>query len=200
MKSSNLLIKLAVFLTLLLTIFVIFSVESFGQKVRYNYLQGTDFSKYKTYRWVKLENVQYPAQLVDEQIVRAIDSELSTRGLRRVETGDSDLLVVYQAAINQERQWNAYSTGDGGWGYGGWGRWGGYGGYGGGMSTTTATSSTINIGTLHLDFYDVGLKKQVWRGEAIKTLDPPKDPNKLQKRINKGIAKLLKNYPPRADD
>jgi hypothetical protein len=157
-------------------------------------LAGTDFSKYKTYRWVKLENVQYPAQLVDEQIVRAIDAQLSARGLSRVESGNSDLLVVYQAAINQERQWNAYSTGDGYWGYGGWGGWGGYGGMA--TTTTTATSSTINIGTLNLDFYDVALKKQVWRGEATKTLDPPKDPNKLQKRIDKGIAKLLKNFPP----
>src|SRR5688572_7371572 len=109
MKVNNLLIKTTVILTVLLA----FSVVGFGQKVRYNYLAGTDFSKYKTYRWVKLENVQYPAQLVDEQIVRAIDAQLSARGLSRVESGNTDLLVVYQAAINQERQWNAYSTGDG---------------------------------------------------------------------------------------
>ena len=190
MKVNKFVVKTIVILTALLTL----SIVGFGQKVRYNYLPGTDFSKYKTYRWVKLESVQYPAQLVDEQIVRAIDGQLSTKGLRRVESGDSDLLVVYQAAINQERQWNAYSTGDGYWGYGGWGGWGG------GMTSTstTATSSTINIGTLNLDFYDVATKKQIWRGEATKTLDPPKDPNKLQARINKGAAKLLKNFPPPA--
>ena len=190
MKTNNLIIKITIILTALLTL----SLGVFAQKVRYNFLPGTDFSKYKTYRWVKLENVQYPAQLVDEQIVRAIDGQLSAKGLRRVESGDADLLVVYQAAINQERQWNAYSTGDGYWGYGGWGGWGG------GMTstTTTATSSTINIGTLNLDFYDVATKKQIWRGEATKTLDPPKDPNKLQGRINKGAAKLLKNFPPPA--
>jgi hypothetical protein len=45
--------------------------------------------------------------------------------------------------------------------------------------------------------YDVALRKQVWRGEATKTIDPPKDPAKLQKNINKAMAKLLKNYPPR---
>ena len=190
MKVHNLIIKLTVILAVLLTL----SVIGFGQKVRYNYLPGTDFSKYKTYRWVKLENVQYPAQLVDEQIVRAIDAQLSAKGLRKVEGGESDLLVVYQAAVNQERQWNAYSTGDGGyWGYGGWGGWGGMS-----TTTTTATSSTINIGTLNLDLYDMDTKKQVWRGEATKTLDPPKDPAKLQRNIDKAMAKLLKNYPPGA--
>jgi hypothetical protein len=65
------------------------------------------------------------------------------------------------------------------------------------METTTVTSSTINVGSLNLDMYDVALRKQVWRGEATKTIDPPKDPAKLQKNINKAMAKLLKNYPPR---
>ena len=186
MKVNNL-IKLTFILTILLTL----SAVGFGQKVRYNFLPGTDFSKYKTYRWVKLESAQYPSQLVDEQIMRSIDGQLSAKGLRKVESGDSDLIAVYQVAVNQERQWNAYSTGGGYWGYGGWGGWGG-------METTTATSSTINIGTLNLDFYDVAIKKQVWRGEATKTLGSPKTPEKLQKNIDKAMAKLLKNYPPPA--
>ncbi len=65
------------------------------------------------------------------------------------------------------------------------------------MSTTTMTSTTLNIGTLNLDMYEVATKKQVWRGEATKTLGSPKTPEKLQKNIDKAMAKLLKNYPPR---
>ena len=64
------------------------------------------------------------------------------------------------------------------------------------MSTTTTTSSTINIGTLNLDVYDVATKKQVWRGEATKTLGNPKSPEKLQRNIDKAMEKLMKNYPP----
>jgi len=100
-----------------------------------------------------------------------------------------DLYVTYQAAVNQEKQWNAYSSGGSYWGWGGWGGWGG-------MQTTTATSSTINIGTLNVDMYDVGTKKQVWRGEASKTLGSGKDPKKVEKNINKAMEKLLKKYPP----
>jgi hypothetical protein len=64
------------------------------------------------------------------------------------------------------------------------------------MQTTTTTSTTINIGTINLDMYDVGTKKQVWRGAATKTLGSGKDPKKVEKNLNKAMAKLLKKYPP----
>ena len=168
---------------------LIFVVAGTAQKVQYNYMPGTDFSRFKTYKWVEIPGIQYPNQLLDTQIKQAIDAQLATKGLRRSDTGIPDLYVMYQAAVNQERQWNAYSTGGDYWGWGGWGGWGG-------MSTTTMTSSTINIGTLNLDVYDVAAKKQIWRGEATKTLGNPKTPEKIQKNLNKAMAKLLKNYPP----
>ena len=158
-----------------------------AQKVRYNFLPGTNFSSYKTYKWARVSGADYPSQLIDEQITRSIDAQLASKGLTKTDDA-ADLVVAYQAAVNQERQWNAYSTGDA-WGWGGWGGWGG-------MQTTTATSSTIHIGTLNLDLYDAQSKKQIWRGEASKTLNPPKDPAKLQRNIDKAMAKMLKNYPP----
>jgi len=186
MKTNRSVAKLMI----LLATAIALSVSAFGQKVRYNYMPGTDFSKYKTYKWVRIENAQYPNQLIDEQIMRSIDAQLAQKGLTKTD-GSPDLVIAYQVAVNQEREWNAYSTGGSYWGWGGWGGWGG-------MQTTTATSSTINIGTLNLDFYDVATKKQIWRGEATKTLDPPKDPAKLQRNIDKAMTKLLKNYPPGA--
>jgi Domain of unknown function (DUF4136) len=160
-----------------------------AQDIHYNYQQGTDFSKYKTYKWVRVPGAQYPNQILDEQIRQAIDAQMSLKGLSRTEGDDPDLFVIYQAAVNQEKEWNAYSSGGTMWGYGGWGGWGG-------MQTTTVTSSTINVGTLNLDIYDVATKKQIWRGEATKSLKQNQKPEKLQKNLNKAMAKLLKNYPP----
>jgi hypothetical protein len=174
-------------------IFFAFSFVVPAQKIRYNYLPGTNFSQYKTYKWQRVENASYPNEILDGQIIRAIDTQLGLKGLSKVDNGNTDLIVVYQAAVNQQQQWNAYNTG-GGWGWGGWGA--GWGGWGGGGWTTT-TSSIINVGTLNVDFYDLNTKKQIWRGEATKTLDPPKDPNKLQNKLNKAVAKLLKNFPPK---
>jgi len=168
-------------------------VPASAQDVKYNFMPGTDFAKYKTYKWVRVPNAQYPNQILDGQIMQSIDAQLGLKGLSKTEGDTADLYVAYQAAVNQEKQWNSYSTGGDMWGYG---RWGGWGGYGGGMSTTTTTSSTINIGTINLDIYDVATKQQIWRGEASKTLGSGKDPNKVKKNLDKAMAKMLKNYPP----
>jgi hypothetical protein len=167
------------------------SAYTAAQDVRYNYLRGTNFSKFRTYKWVQVPGVQYPNQILDGQIKQAVDGQLAQRGLTRTESDTPDLYVTYQAAIDKEKQWNSYSTGGGGWGWGGWGGWGG-------METTRTTSSTIYVGTLNVDLYDVATKQQIWRGEATKTVKPQKDPDKLQKNLNKAVAKLLKNYPPPA--
>jgi len=185
MRFRSLTAKIAVVCALLLTI----SAGCLAQKIKYNYLPGTNFARFKTYKWVKVENGRYPNQLLDEQIMRSIDGQLAQKGLTKVDEGIPDLAVVYQVAIDQDREWNAYSTGGSYWGWGGWYGWGG-------MGTTTVYSKTISVGTLNLDSYDVLTKKQIWRGEATKTLNPPKDPVKLQKNIDKATARLLKNYPP----
>jgi len=158
-------------------------------RVRYNFLRDTDFAKYKTYKWVRIPNVQYPDDLLDRQIIQAIDFELALKGLTKTEGGAADLLVTYQAANNGEKQWNSYSTGGDYWGWGGWGGWGG-------MSSTTTTSQTINIGTLNVDIYDLAKKQQIWRGEATRTLTSDKDSRKVQMNINKAMEKLFENYPP----
>jgi hypothetical protein len=153
-----------------------------AQDVKYNFAAGTDFSKFKTYKWVEIKGGAHPDQLVNDQIKQAIDSQLAAKGLTKTESDEANLYIDYQLAVTQEIQWDAMS-------YGG-GRYGRMGGMG------TATSSTINIGTLVLDMYDSAAKKQVWRGDATKTLNPSKDPAKNQERLQKAVAKLLKNYPP----
>lgn len=175
-------------IVLALGLLLAWSAAASAQDIKYNFLQGTDFSKYKTYKWVKVPNAQYPNSILDDQIMRAIDAQLALKGLSKNED-NPDLYVTYQVAVNQEKQWNSYSSGGDMWGWGGWGGWGG-------MSTTTTTSSTINIGTLNCDLYDVSTKKQIWRGEASKTLGSGKDPRKVEKNLNKAMAKLFKKYPP----
>ena len=172
---------------------LIAGVSAGAQEIKYNFLPGTDFAKYRTYKWARVPNAQYPNQLIDGQIVQAIDAQLSLKGLQKSSGEAADLVVVYQAAVSEEKQWNSYSTDMGGWGYG---RWGGWGGYGGGMSTTTTTSETIHIGTLNVDIYDAAAKNQIWRGAASKTLGSGKDPAKVQRNLDKAMAKLFKKYPP----
>ena len=153
-----------------------------AQDIKTNYVPGTDFSKYKTYKWVNIEGGEQPDQIVQQQIKQAVDATLASKGMTKTDDDMAAMYVGYQVSVTQERQWNAY-------GMGGGPRWGG------GMGT--ATSSTIQIGTLGLDFYDSVKKQLVWRGQATKTLNPSKDPNKNQDRLNKAVAKLLKDFPPK---
>ena len=158
-----------------------------AQDVTTNFMPGTDFTKYRTYKWVTIPNVNYPNQIVDAQIKAAVDAQLAAKGLTKTEDDKADLYVGYQASVSQETEWNAY-------GMGGGPRWGGWG-MGGGMAT--ATSSKINVGTLVLDMYDSAQKKMVWTGRATKTLDSGSNQEKKQKNLNNAMKKLLKNFPPK---
>jgi hypothetical protein len=153
-----------------------------AQDVTYNFMPGTDFSKFHTYKWVSIEGGAHPNQIMDAQIKQSIDSQLAAKGLTKTDSDNADLYVGYQVAVNQEKQWNAY-------GMGGGIRWGG------GMAT--ASQSTINIGTLDLDMYDPSTKQLVWTGKATKAIEPSSNQEKNQKNLDKAMAKLLKNYPPK---
>jgi hypothetical protein len=170
---------------------LLLAMAAFAQDVRYNFASGQDFSKYKTYKWVQVKGADQLNQLADQQLKAAVDAELLKKGLTRTEGDTADLYLGYQVALSEEKQFTSF---DSGWGYGpGWG--GGWYGGGGGMSTTTST--TIPIGQLDLDMYDTAAKQLVWRGTASKSLDPKAKPEKRQKNLQKGVAKLLKNYPPK---
>jgi hypothetical protein len=174
--------------TLLSVLIVV--VHAYGQDVHYNYDRGTNFGSYRTYKWVDIPGGAVDDQLIDHDIKHAIDEQLAQKGLTRVET-DADLYIGYHAIITQEKSIDMWGTGYGG-GPLGWGGWGGWGG----IDTAHGTTSTIPVGTLLVDIYDPARKQLVWRGDATKTIDLKKDPNKNYRNLQKAVAKIFKNYPP----
>jgi hypothetical protein len=154
-----------------------------AQDVTVNYVPGTDFSKFKTYKWVEIKGAEKPDQILDAQITQAVEKTLAGKGFTKATGDTADLFIAYQLALTQERQWNTYNTGGYGWRYGG------------GSGTTTST--TIHIGTVALDMYDVAAKALVWKGQASKTVDAGANPEKRQKNLDKSMAKLLKDFPPK---
>jgi Domain of unknown function (DUF4136) len=166
--------------TTALAVFLMASMAAIGQEVRYNFMPGTDFSKYHTYKWVTIEGGSHPNQIADAQIKQAVDSQLAAKGLTKTDGEKANLYVGYQVAVDKEKQWNAFGMGGA--------RWGGM---------ASATSSTITNGTLVLDMYDPSTKQLVWTGNATETLDPSGNQEKNQKNLDKAMQKLLKNYPPK---
>ena len=168
------------------------AMSGFAQDVRYNFDKNANFSGYKTFKWVTVKDAPQVNNLVDQQVKQAIEAELIKKGLQKASGDDANLYLAYQFNVGQEKEFSSYSTD---FGYGpGWGR----GWYGGGMGSTMTTgqTTTIHIGEFALDMYDPTSKQLVWRGTATKTLDPKAKPEKRQKNLDKGVAKLLKNYPP----
>ena len=152
-------------------------ITATAQDVRFDYDRAANFSAYRTYQWANSKAGHATNQLMDQNIQRAIDAQLVLKGLQRVENG-GDLVVSYQAALDQEKEFNGLGTGPRFWG------------------TTRVTSSTIDIGKLVVDLFDPAKKQLVWRGAASKSLDIKKDPDKNYQNLQKAMAKLFKSYPP----
>lgn len=181
-------------LFLLSVVPLLFISNSFCQDVRYNFDKDTDFSKFKTYKWVAIKDAAQVDAITDKQIKSAMDAQLASKGLIKVDGDNATVLVGYQTAIGTEKQFTSYNSN---WGYGpGWYRGGWYASPGGGM--TTGQTSTIYTGQLVVDMYDSANHDLVWRGVASKTLDPNGKPDKREKNLGKAVAKLMKNYPPTA--
>jgi len=178
------------FTNILLAGFLFIVAGAYGQDVHYNYDRGANFAAYKTYQWVDLPG-RVPDQLIDRDIKRSIDEQLAQKGLTRVEK-DADLYVGYQAVIDMEKGISLSGWGTRG-GPGGWGGWGGLD-----SGTVTGQTSTIPVGILLVDLFDPAKKQLIWRGDASKTLDLKKDPDKNYKNLQKAMTKLFKNYPPQA--
>jgi hypothetical protein len=149
-----------------------------AQDVSYNFMPGAEFSKYRTYKWVNIGHA-HPDQIKDAEIKQSIDAQLASRGMAKTDSDKADLYIWYETAVNQETQWDAWGSRSFGMGMGSW------------------TSSTISVGTLVLDMYDPETKQLVWTGSATKTIDTGSNHEKNMKHLDKSIAKLLKNYPPK---
>jgi len=163
-----------------------------AQDVRYNFDKKTDFSRFKTYKWIDIKDAQKFNSLVDQQVRQAVDAQLAAKGLTKTDGDNADLLIGYQGAVGQEKQFSSYNSS---WGYGP--GWGGGGWYGGPSSSwSTGQTSTIYVGQIAVDMYDSANKDLVWRGIVSKTLDQKAKPEKQEKNLNKALTKLFKKFPP----
>ena len=70
--SKGLLIMVAV-------VVLFWCVPASAQDVRYNFVAGTNFAQYKTYKWVRLTKGNYPNQIADGQIMQSIDKQLALK-------------------------------------------------------------------------------------------------------------------------
>jgi len=149
-------------------------------KVATDYDRSANFTSYKTYSWRDGTKLTNP--LNAERLVTAVDNELKAKGLSRVESG-GDLTVTYHASGEKSVDVQTFQTG------GVYGCWGGCG-------STSTTVTPVTIGTIIVDLVDTKSNKMLWRGTASDAVSDK--PGENAAKINEGVARMFKEYPPKA--
>jgi Domain of unknown function (DUF4136) len=156
-----------------------------AQKVITDHDPNVDFSKYKTFMWIKPPHVRLDP-LMDQRLVDDINAALAAKGWQLVTEG-ADVGIAAHMATRQRHTLETFYDGfGGGWG---WHYWGG------GLGIATTHVDTYTVGTLVVDMFDGRTKQLIWRGIATDTLS--EKPDKDAEKIQKAVDKLFKTFPPK---
>lgn len=159
---------------------------TYAQKTSAAHDKNIDFSNYKTFAFDKA-GARNP--FVNTMIVEAVERELTSRGLTKVDT-DPDLRVVYLAATGPNLQVASvpfYQVVNPA--------------YSGMVGSASMAMWDVTTGTLVIDLFDRKTDRVVFRGTINEVLqrapsaDLQADAKIVSKPINKGIAKIFKKYP-----
>ena len=164
----------------------------FADNVQTDYDHGVNFSQFQTYSWGQVKTVN---PFYVDRIKGQVDQILQAAGWKLVPSGGNVVVFATDNVHNQKELETTYNGFGDGWGFGwGWGGWG-WGGPGFGDSSTQTTYKQP-VGKLVVDMFDGGSKKLLWRGMATGDLSNNSDKN--NKNLAKDIAKMLKDFPPKA--
>ena len=172
---------------------VMFLASCTSVRVLSDYDKEANFTSYKTYAFYKtgIDKAQI-SDLDKKRILRAIETEMSTRGFSKSENPDI-LVSIFTKESEQVDVYNNYWGGGLGWG---WNPYfmGGFGpgwGWGGGTNVSTRTQ-----GSLYIDLIDAKNKALVWQGKGVGTLSNTRSVEKKEARIREFVAEILMQYPP----
>src|SRR4051812_25290473 len=123
-----------------------------AQNITFDFDKSADFSKLKTYAWVR--GTPVTDALNHKRIISAVDTQLTAKGMARIDMpANADALVAYHASFDRDLEINGFSSGFGGYRFGG-------------VRSASARVEQILVGTLAVDIVDAKTKTIVWRGMA----------------------------------
>ncbi len=184
--------------SLLVIIGILISCSS-SIKVVSDYNGALDFSKYKTFNYLKPhpDSVKITGdmpvivnQLNQRRVENAINEEMYLRGYTIAD--NPDIWVSYYLKIENKTQYTATSYNYGSPYYGGYGYYGYYGGYRYGGTYTNVSSYDYEVGTLIIDLVDSEANDLMWYGAGTKALDY--NPRHVEKVINDAVTHIFYKY------
>lgn len=168
-----------------LLLLIVMATSCTTVKVVTDYDKTADFNTYKTFAFYKpgIDKAEI-SDLDKRRILRAIDAELTAKGMQKTEMAD----ILVSIFTKENERIDIYNNNFGyGWGWNPW--W--YGGYYG------STVSTSSEGTLFIDFIDSNTNQLVWQGIGNAQLITSGDVDKKEARINEIVKEILLKYPPK---
>lgn len=151
-----------------------------AQSVKVDFDHGVDFTRFKTYSWLKGRQASNPQ--IHKLIVDEIDRQLQNNGLKKVE-GNADLNVVYYASLDENINTGAVDyvkNSD-------WKEWGDH------NPVYGPKMVTMPIARMTLDIVDASANTLVWRGRAKDAYTPNQARGKS--RVSKAVEKLFAKFP-----
>jgi hypothetical protein len=149
-----------------------------------DYDKDAQFGTYSNFAFYKpgIDKAQI-SDLDKKRILRAIDTELSAKGMTKSEKAD----ILVSIFTKERERINVYNNNFGyGWGWNPWY----YGGYYG-----TSVSSTTE-GSLYIDLIDAKTNELVWQGVGSARLITSGNMEKKEKRIREIVREIIAKYPP----
>lgn len=152
-------------------------------RVASDYDTHADFSKYNSYAFFKpgIDKAEV-SDLDKKRILRAIDTELTAKGLQKSETPDVVISFFTKAKERIDVYQNHYG-------------WGGHWGWGWGHPWHNSSVYKTTEGTLYIDIIDAKTNELVWQGLGTAPLIK-ENMEKKEERIQLIVAEILKKYPP----
>ncbi len=89
-----------------LGVILLIAVTALANKITTDYDHKADFTKYKTFSWMRKPATNDP--LMKGRIVQDVNDELQRRGLRLVEE-NGDLNLAAHAATKEEKIWTSFT-------------------------------------------------------------------------------------------
>ncbi|MFT6917125.1 MAG: hypothetical protein ACJAWL_003482 [Motiliproteus sp.] len=160
--------------------------------VSVDYQPGTDFNKINRYYWLPPKAGLQPASIYNSELVgarveQAVEQELLSRGILRVDTrADADVLVSYQIGIQKLVDIDTQLGLDG--------RFSRHSGVG--LDLFAGYSQEYDQSTLVIDLRNPGDHRLLWRGMAERRLSRFDSPQRHAEFITATVAAVLAKYPP----
>ena len=163
-----------------------------------DYDTAIDFNAIKSFAWSEksdeaTDKSKAATPLVHKRVTESIETVLKSKGLKKVDAAQADMLITYHLSVAVTGQTSSSVSV-------GFGR----SRYGSGIGTSVGVSTSVPVGgrtvkegTLVVMMMDTKTNSVIWQGSSSRQLSRSPTPEKTQAQIDDVVNEILEKYPPK---